>query len=135
MASRSSSNPSKLARPVTSAADNGAPSLIPQGQHRGKPGMMLSRPFTLAGSRDRAHLHLLSNTVSKCHAGIVHDNGRVYVRDLSSRTHVYVNGRVIREIELTDGDLLQIGSFTFKIAVPPLATPIPTPPPGQLDQV
>ena len=95
--------------------------------------MTLSRPFTLAGSRTRAHLHLLSSTVSKTHAALIHDNGRVYVRDLASRTRVYVNGRAIREVQLNDGDLLQIGSFTFKLAHPSAAESVPLPRPGQLD--
>lgn len=94
--------------------------------------MTLNRPFTLAGARNRAHLHLVSSSVSKCHAAIIHDNGRVYIRDLCSRTHVYVNGRVIHEMELTDGDLLQIGSFTFKLQHPSAGAEVPSPAPGQL---
>src|SRR5688500_7050105 len=113
MASPSSSNPSSSrSNSAKASAPTDLPTLLPHGKHRGKPGMTLSRPFTLAGTRSRAHLHLVSSTVSKCHAAIVHDNGRVYVRDLCSRTHVYVNGRVIRDMELSDGDLVQLGSFT-----------------------
>lgn len=98
--------------------------------------MTLNRPFTLAGARNRAHLHLVSSSVSKCHAAIIHDNGRVYIRDLSSRTHVYVNGRIIHEMELSNGDLLQIGSFTFKVQHPSGGTvEVPAPPPGQLVEI
>ncbi|MDB5333334.1 MAG: transporter ATP-binding protein, partial [Phycisphaerales bacterium] len=76
--------------------------------------MPMGRPFTLVGSRQRAHLHLLSASISKCHAILINDRGTLYVRDLASRDHVYVNGKQIRETDLKNGDLVKFGSFTFK---------------------
>ena len=102
--------------PSQSTASSATPALIPQGQHTGKPSMPMGRPFTLVGSRHRAHLHLLSRTVSKSHAVIINDNGNLYVRDTASREHVFVNGHQVKEAELHHGDLLKIGSFTFKFA-------------------
>ncbi|HEX4123873.1 MAG TPA: FHA domain-containing protein, partial [Tepidisphaeraceae bacterium] len=90
------------------------PALVPQGQHAGKQSMPISRPLTVIGSRHRAHLHLLSRSVSKSHAVVGSQDGGVYIRDLASRTHVFVNGKLIREADLRDGDLIKIGSFTFK---------------------
>src|SRR5258708_2788821 len=90
------------------------PSLIPLGHHQGKPPIPLMRPVTLIGSRHNAHLHLLSRQISKAHALLISSDGRVYVRDLASRTHVYVNGQEVHEADLVDGDLLKLGSFTFK---------------------
>ena len=98
-------------KPVDPAA---LPALVPQGQHAGKQSMPISRPLTVIGSRHRAHLHLLSRSVSKSHAVVGMDDSGVFIRDLSSRTHVYVNGKEIRESDLRDGDLVKIGSFTFK---------------------
>jgi pSer/pThr/pTyr-binding forkhead associated (FHA) protein len=104
-----------MARASTKPLDPVAvPALVPQGQHAGKQSMPISRPLTVIGSRHRAHLHLLSRSVSKSHAVIGMEDGGVYIRDLASRTHVYVNGKLIRESDLRDGDLVKIGSFTFK---------------------
>src|SRR5689334_17872826 len=73
------------------------PSLTPQGQHAGKPALPLGRPFTLIGSRHRAHLHLLSRSVSKSHAAIISTDAGLYIRDLASREHVYINGKPVKE--------------------------------------
>src|SRR5256885_11828515 len=90
------------------------PALIPLGHHQGKPPIPLMRPVTLVGSRQNAHLHLLSRQISKAHALILSHEGKVYIRDLASRTHVYVNGQETREADLNDGDIIKIGSFTFR---------------------
>src|SRR5882724_7601917 len=99
-----------------SPAVSKTPALVPQGQHLGKPSMPLGRPFTLIGSRHRAHLHLLSRSVSKSHAILVNDNGTLYVRDTASREHVLVNAEQVKESQLHDGDLIKIGSFTFQLS-------------------
>jgi pSer/pThr/pTyr-binding forkhead associated (FHA) protein len=102
------------------APASGAPTLVPQGEQAGKPALPLNRPFTLVGSRSRAHLHLLSTTISRNHACVIKSgDGSVYVRDMASRSGVIVNGRRIKEVELHDGDSLQIGSFKFKLTEPP----------------
>jgi pSer/pThr/pTyr-binding forkhead associated (FHA) protein len=94
------------------------PTLSPQGTQAGKPAMPLGRPFTLVGSRNRAHLHLLSSTVSRNHACIIVTDNGLYIRDLASRSGVIVNGRRVKEADLRDGDTIQIGSFKFKFGDP-----------------
>jgi pSer/pThr/pTyr-binding forkhead associated (FHA) protein len=111
------------------------PALLPVEHHQGKPPIALVRPIWVIGSRSNARLHLLSNTVSKAHALLVNSSGRFYIRDLASRSKVFINGEEIREADLTDGDVIKIGSFTFKyIAGPgerPTAPPV-EPPPAKL---
>src|SRR3954447_19774986 len=97
------------------AAD--APALLPLGHHPGKPPIPPHRPVTIIGSRSNARIHLTSSSVSKAHALIVKDGPIAYIRDLSSRTHVYVGGEEVRERDLEDGDLIKIGKFTFKFTV------------------
>jgi pSer/pThr/pTyr-binding forkhead associated (FHA) protein len=93
--------------------------LLPQGDHAGKSGLPLGgRPFTLIGSRNRAHLHLLSTTISRSHACIISSKSGMYVRDLASRTGVLVNGRKVKEMDLQDGDMLEVGSFKFRFQEP-----------------
>src|SRR5579862_4793344 len=98
------------------AATSTTPALVPQGQHQGKPSMPLGRPFTLIGSRHRAHLHLLSRSVSKAHAILVNDQGTLYIRDTASREHVILNGEAVKEAELQDGDVIKVGTFIFKLS-------------------
>ena len=90
------------------------PAFIPLGHHAEKPPISLGKMVILVGSRHNAHLHLLSRHVSKAHALILSFGGRVYIRDLASREQVYVNGVPEREAWLKDGDLIKIGTFTFK---------------------
>src|SRR5665213_3139600 len=116
MAERSSLKPAAIS----------APTLTPQGQLAGKPAMPLSRPFTLIGSRNRAHLHLISSSVSRNHCCIIVTDNGLYLRDLASRTGAIVNGRRVKESDLRDGDVIQVGSFKFKFADPagPVRFPI-----------
>lgn len=101
------------------ASEPKGPVLLPQGEHAGKPAMPLGHhQFTLIGSRNRAHLHLLSSTVSRNHACIVNGKSGMYIRDLASRSGVLINGRRVREVEIQDGDLVQVGSFKFKFQEP-----------------
>jgi pSer/pThr/pTyr-binding forkhead associated (FHA) protein len=92
------------------------PALIPV-EGRGGPAA-LARPFILIGSRSRAHVRLVSESVSRNHACIIADDGRHYVRDLASRAGVVVNGRRVKEADLCDGDTVQIGPFKFAYVCP-----------------
>src|SRR5436190_2753697 len=109
---RSSQAPAVAAPPAAPAA----PALIPQGAHAGKEAMPLHRPFILIGSRNRAHVHLVSHTVSRAHAAIVNTDHGSYIRDLGSRTHTFVNGRPVKEAPLHHADALQCGSFQFRFS-------------------
>ena len=94
------------------------PSLLPQGPQAGKPAMALGRPFTLIGSRNRAHLHLLSSKISRNHSCVIATDNGLYLRDLASRTGVMVNGRRVKEVDLRDGDSLEVGAFQFQFKDP-----------------
>jgi pSer/pThr/pTyr-binding forkhead associated (FHA) protein len=84
--------------------------------------------ITLVGSHERCHLHLLSSTVSRHHAMIVTAEDGVYVRDLLSRTHTFVNDEEIRQVRLYDGDRIRIGKFTFQFGGASKARAIPAKP-------
>src|SRR3954470_19326664 len=90
------------------------PTLTPTGHFAGKPTLPISRTVTLVGSRKQARLQLISSSVSQNHALIVNADAGPYIRDLSSRTGVFVNGQQIKESPLIDGDEIQIGRFTFR---------------------
>jgi pSer/pThr/pTyr-binding forkhead associated (FHA) protein len=89
---------------------------VPAGRFDAQPPFYLDRPVTLIGSRHRAHIRLESEDVSRSHAIVVNTRGRVIIRDLGSRTRVYVNGREAWEAALADGDYVTIGHFSFRFA-------------------
>jgi DNA-binding CsgD family transcriptional regulator len=62
--------------------------------------------------------------VSRVHARIAQRNGQWMLVDLESRKGSYVNGRLIHEHPLRDGDRLCFGSqvFSFASGLDPLAT-------------
>ena len=101
---------------------------------RGQPDIPLNRPVTTVGSNENARLHLVSRTVSKGHAILVNNGAGTYVADLASRTGVLVNGKLVKEYELNNGDRLQIGKFVFRYrsATNAVAAPAPEAPPASV---
>ena len=71
----------------------------------------LDAPMITAGRHPDSDIFLDDVTVSRRHAELRADNGRYLVRDAGSLNGTYVNRRRIDEIELEDGDELQIGMF------------------------
>lgn len=95
----------------------------------------LSKPVCVAGARSRVNLALESPLVSRAHALFVTEAERVYVRDLASLNHLYLNDAAVREMALHDGDVLRIGPFSFRCQgnFPPSGNGHT--PPAQLQQV
>jgi serine phosphatase RsbU (regulator of sigma subunit)/pSer/pThr/pTyr-binding forkhead associated (FHA) protein len=65
-------------------------------------------PFTI-GRRETNDLRLSGSEVSREHAEVVVDNGRVLIRDRESRYGTFVNGEAVAECELRPGDRLRLG--------------------------
>ena len=111
----SSFNPNQ--RMASDSADNpsrrGVPQLVPTGEQKGKPSILLNRPVYQIGARESCRILLVSSTVSQVHALLVQTRHTSYIRDLASRTGVLINGKKVREAALTEGDLLKIGRFEF----------------------
>ena len=94
------------------------PVLTPAGAAQDVPAVVLNRPVCVVGSRrGRVNLLIEHPLVSKTHALIVRSGGTVYVRDLASVNHVYVNGSPVRESVLAHGDALRIGPVEYSCAV------------------
>jgi len=74
----------------------------------------LSKPVCIAGARSSVNLTLESPLVSRSHALFVQDSDAVYVRDLASRNHIYLNDTRVRESIISNGDVLRIGPFSFR---------------------
>lgn len=74
----------------------------------------LSKPVCVAGARSRVNLALESPLVSRAHALFVTDADSVYVRDLASLNHLFLNDAAVRESALHEGDVVRIGPFSFR---------------------
>lgn len=71
----------------------------------------LDRPTLSVGRDPAADIFLNDMTVSRAHATLTLAADRVTVVDAGSLNGTYVNGVCADEAELTDGDVLQIGTF------------------------
>ena len=116
--------------PLREQPDPLTPSLAPVGQHTGQQPLAVGRLITLIGSAPSARLYLPSKAVSRCHAAVINTDGAVFIRDLASRTKTRVNGRSVKEAELSDGDVVQIARFAFRFTRPGPAAPAPPRPPA-----
>ena len=88
--------------------------VVAHGPHEGKVIPVL--PQFLIGRSERCQLRPSSPAVSDYHCGLLARNGKVFLRDFNSVTGTYLNGRqVCGEIELLDGDQLQVGPLTFVV--------------------
>lgn len=88
----------------------------------------VSRPRFVIGRERGCNLRLGSARVSKQHAVIERRQGRAYLVDLGSTNGTMVRGRLIRggEIQLGDGDRIQIGPVAATVSlVPASGTPGP----------
>ncbi|HEX3356463.1 MAG TPA: FHA domain-containing protein, partial [Tepidisphaeraceae bacterium] len=102
----------------TSDKRTSLPVLIPLGLHAKNQPIKLGRPVYVLGAKQHCRIHLVSSTVSNTHAVLVQTRHITYIRDLCSRTHIYVNGDEVKESVLKNGDLLTIGRFQFKYQGP-----------------
>lgn len=70
-------------------------------------------PCTI-GRRD-ATIRIRDMTVSKTHAALEVTEGKIIFRDLGSTNGSIVNGKPVKEIELSSGSTVQMGNTTLKI--------------------
>ena len=64
-----------------------------------------------------ANLTLSHPLVSRRHCEIVRENGAVIVRDLGSMNGTFVGTTRVSQTELNDGDLLTVGTVTFRASI------------------
>ena len=74
-------------------------------------------PFRV-GRQAGLELVLPSYVVSKVHAEIYQQEGKLRVRDLGSRNGTFVNRKAITETAIAEDDVIQIGDFEFRLTRP-----------------
>ena len=108
--------------------DTEAPSLPLQGPHRRpdvaplrlrlRPGTFaveVTRSGTVLGRHSSADVRLPLPDVSRRHCRFVCESGSWQVVDLDSLNGIFVNGELVPQAELHDGDQLRIGGFIFEV--------------------
>src|SRR5205807_2320682 len=101
--------------------DKTLPALILKHGNAGKNQFTLDCAGMTLG-RDRCcDIQLDAVEVSGVHCVITRCNG-LHVRDCKSRVGTHLNGERIHEAALHDGDVLQIGAFSFEVYFPAPAT-------------
>ncbi len=79
------------------------------------PVIVLERPVILVGRHLECDVQISSSKISRRHCCLAIAYDRVLIRDLGSRNGVRVNGRVVDESRLYDGDELAIGPIIFRL--------------------
>lgn len=87
----------------------------PEGEGPVRRTSITSFPFRV-GRRADTDLTLPCDCVSSQHAEVYTDDGRLWVRDLSSTNGTYVNGQRIQEPqEVHDGDIVQFATIVMRV--------------------
>jgi pSer/pThr/pTyr-binding forkhead associated (FHA) protein len=81
-------------------------------------GRLLDRDAILVGRSRGCDLVLESPAVSSIHCVVSRSAGGYSIRDCASRAGTRLNGEPVEEASLHDGDLVQIGPFSFRVALP-----------------
>ena len=90
-------------------------------RRREAPERLLRRGRTVVGRSRDADLRVLEETVSPRHAALdVDAEGRVVVTDLGALNGVSVDGVPVSEVELHDGNRLQLGDAVLVFRVDPV---------------
>jgi hypothetical protein len=109
-----------------SAAEAGQPALVVvYGCTRRKHRPLLG-DLVVVGRSPGCDIGLVSPEVAPVHCVLVRFGGGWRVRDCSGRA-TRVNGKAVRDEPLRDGDILQVGAFSFQAHLPAGGDPAPTP--------
>jgi predicted component of type VI protein secretion system len=86
----------------------------------------------LIGRGPQCNLRPANISISKRHCALLRQRGKIIVRDFASTNGTYVNGKPVKyEVELRDGDLLEMGPLAFSVHMgtgPAIDRPTPLPP-------
>lgn len=93
---------------------------LSDGQLRSWP---IDRPLLTVGRSSRCDVQLVDATVSKSHAEIARDGGRLLLRDLGSRNGTRLNNSPVSgPVEIKAGDRIEFGSVALEVAGAEVAT-------------
>ena len=71
----------------------------------------------LIGRHDDCQIRIPAANVSRHHCGVVSGGSGVRIRDLGSSNGTYVNGHKVDDVELSPGDVIEIGTLLFVVRI------------------
>jgi pSer/pThr/pTyr-binding forkhead associated (FHA) protein len=98
--------------------DSSRPALVLLFGNAAKKHHTLDNGATVIGRARGCDLGLEAPDVSSIHCVITRGSDGYHVRDCLSRAGTKHNGKCVKEADLRDGDLLQIGPFSFRVHLP-----------------
>src|SRR5262245_17666163 len=109
------------------------PALIVTYGNTSKKHRPLEGEVIVLGRSSVCDISLVSPEVASVHCILVHGTQGWRLRDCSGRPGTRVNGKIVQETSLDDGDVIQIGAFTFQAHLPAghspsQPAPLPIPP-------
>jgi predicted component of type VI protein secretion system len=106
-------------------------SVLSTGKSQGKSIPIARSPFVI-GRDPSCHLRPNSPLISNRHCAILVRGGKVFLRDFESTNGTTVDDQAVKgEVELHDGQRLQVGPLAFRVAMstsPAVDQPTPLPP-------
>jgi pSer/pThr/pTyr-binding forkhead associated (FHA) protein len=81
----------------------------------------LDRDVVVLGRARNCDVALVSPDVAPVHCLVARVAGGWRLRDCTGRGGTRVNGQAVTDVLLTDGDVLQVGNFSFEVRLPPQA--------------
>jgi predicted component of type VI protein secretion system len=107
--------------------DGSQPALIVTYGATGRKYRVLDREVLVLGSGRGCDLGLASPEIAPVHCVIGRGPNGWYIRDCGSRVGTHVNGELVHESPLQDGDTVQLGPFCFRAHLPAGACALPAP--------
>lgn len=83
-------------------------------EYKGRISLNPDNPITI-GRTPKNDIVVSSLTVSRRHATIACENNCFVIRDLNSRNGTFLNGNLITEAKLLDGDIIKIGGYQITV--------------------
>jgi hypothetical protein len=80
----------------------------------------LQRDLVVIGQGRGSDIGLTGPDIADAHCVLFRTAAGWRVRDCGSRIGTRLNGKSVQEAELCDGDVLQVGTFNFRVYLPPL---------------
>lgn len=97
---------------------NSLPALLTLFGSRGRSCWPLQRQVVALGRASGCDICLDAPEVSSLHCLIWRNADGLFLRDCNSRSGTLINGETIVETALQDSDVLQVGSFSFRVFLP-----------------
>ena len=107
-----------MSEPKSDRIDKSEPAFVVRHGNTSKKWFALTRKGMGLGRAHGCDIQLDSPEVSGLHCILSRAPGELIVRDCNSRVGTRVNGAKVREIALHNGDVVQIGTFSFEVYLP-----------------